>query len=72
MTKAKIQFWIDLLLLCVFVLVIATAHTGGHLHEVSGFAMIAIVVGHLAVHRKWIVAGVRRYLMGTSSSTGLN
>ena len=62
--KPKVDFWIDVSLLCVFVLVAVTAPTGDELHEIGGGVMIAIVVVHLIAHRKWIVAGVRRQLRG--------
>ena len=55
--KTKANFWLDVILLCVFVLVTITSHAGEELHAISGCTLIAIAV----VHRKWIVAYVRRY-----------
>lgn len=54
--KMRINFWLDVAMAAMLVLMQLPQGMGGELHQVAGIALGVGVIVHLILHRKWIVA----------------
>lgn len=60
MTRTRVLFWLDALLLVTFLLLQAPRATGLPGHEWSGLAFGVVVLFHLLLNWRWIVNTLRR------------
>jgi len=68
--KNKIKFTIDILMACVFLLLMNVGITGTFLHEVIGLCVLVPVFVHLALNKQWIAGVARRFKRAGAKAKG--
>ena len=68
----RVNLWLDVLMLIVFLIVFDPRLTGGTLHEWLGLAIGATVIVHLLRHWNWIAQVTKRFLGRTTAAARLN
>ena len=76
MNKNKRNFWLDLVLLALFVLTVGSIFAGGQIwariHYIAGTLMLLGSIIHLVWHWSWIKAKVLHYPQNVNKETRAN
>ncbi len=72
MSKMKINFFLDFLILIVYLIIMEPLFTGISLHEWIGLGLGIAFVVHIILHWKWVVECTKRLFTKLPSKTKLN
>ena len=72
-TQTGINFWIDALAFLSFTICAISGyalmkgdHMWGHLHNLAGWILVALVIVHLITHRSWISSMISKPIRPSS------
>ena len=70
--KNSTNFWLDLIIFGIFLIVASPSLTGNTIHEWLSLAFGATIIVHLLFHWKWIVKVLRKFFKKILSMSRLN
>jgi hypothetical protein len=70
--KMRLNFWLDVVLAVILILLQFPSVTGNELHQMTGIVLGVGVIVHLILHRKWIVATCKSVFKPLPSAVRMN